>query len=135
MGKYDDIIDLKWTGSTKRSRMDLINRSKIFLPFAALRGFEDAIEAKNKIVVRKEELSDYKKEQLDASFYRIIDELNNKRHPEVKIIYYNEDIKKDIFEYIQVNGLVTKVDMNARFIQVVYEKIPFDRIVSIEIQN
>jgi len=133
MGNYEDIIDRKWTGSPKRRRMDLVNRAKIFLPFAALRGFEEAIEAKNRILVKKEKLSEYKEEQLNNNFYTILYEVKNKRHPEVKLVYCFEDLKKDEIQYIQVDGLVVRIDLDARYIQVVNEKIAIDSIVSIDI--
>lgn len=47
---YDDIIDHEWLGSSKRPRMPLASRAKIFMPFAALRGFEELIEKKKKEV-------------------------------------------------------------------------------------
>jgi len=47
---YDDIIDHEWLGSPKRPRMPLASRAKIFMPFAALRGFEELIEKKKKEV-------------------------------------------------------------------------------------
>lgn len=41
------------------------NRAKQFMPFAALKGLEEALEKKEKIVVPKAELCDDYKEQLD----------------------------------------------------------------------
>lgn len=42
--KYSDIINKTWNGSSFHARMPLNERAKIFLPFAALKGFEEAIE-------------------------------------------------------------------------------------------
>lgn len=47
---YDDIIYHEWLGSPKHPRMPLASRAKIFMPFAALRGFEELIEKKKKEV-------------------------------------------------------------------------------------
>lgn len=41
---YDDIIDAAWPRPSLRSRMPLEKRAKIFLPFAALEGYNDALE-------------------------------------------------------------------------------------------
>ena len=41
------------------------DRARQFLPFDALKGFNEAIRAKEKIVVPKVELSDDKKDELD----------------------------------------------------------------------
>lgn len=40
---YDDIINIEYKGI---KQMKLSDRAKIFLPFAALKGFEEAIEQK-----------------------------------------------------------------------------------------
>ena len=41
---YKDIINLERPRPSFRERMKLENRAKIFLPFAALKGFEEEIE-------------------------------------------------------------------------------------------
>lgn len=41
-GKYNDIINMERPKS-KRPKMDLLNRAKIFAPFAALRGHEELL--------------------------------------------------------------------------------------------
>ena len=48
MGRYDDIIDTPYPFPSKsgRKRMPMDERAKIFLPFSALRGYEEAIDRK-----------------------------------------------------------------------------------------
>ena len=46
---YEDIINLPHHVSKKRPQMEIINRAAQFSPFAALKGYEDAIEEKQKI--------------------------------------------------------------------------------------
>ena len=41
---YDDILDYDWNYDSLPDRMPLSQRAKIFLPFAALTGFEEAIQ-------------------------------------------------------------------------------------------
>lgn len=55
MGNYDDIIDLNRPKSM-RPKMDIADRAKIFMPFAALKGYDEAIEDINKIVAGRDEL-------------------------------------------------------------------------------
>ena len=45
---YEDIINLPHHVSKKRPQMEIINRAAQFSPFAALKGYEDAIEEKQK---------------------------------------------------------------------------------------
>lgn len=47
--RYDDIINLPHHVSPKRPQMELSNRAAQFSPFAALKGYEEAIEEKQKI--------------------------------------------------------------------------------------
>lgn len=41
---YDDIINYDWNYDSLPNRMPLSQRAKIFLPFAALTGYEEALE-------------------------------------------------------------------------------------------
>lgn len=55
MSKYDDIINMQyprrdWNFEMKHPRMSMQDRAKIFAPFAALRGFEEAIVKKQQEV-------------------------------------------------------------------------------------
>ena len=42
--KYSDILDYDWNYESLPNRMPLSQRAKIFLPFAALTGFDEAIQ-------------------------------------------------------------------------------------------
>ena len=52
MGKYDDIINMDRPKSNRPS-MSRADRAKIFMPFAALKGYEEAIEEKQKLTTEK----------------------------------------------------------------------------------
>ena len=41
---YNDIINISWTRDSLPNRMPLSQRAKIFLPFAALTGFNEALD-------------------------------------------------------------------------------------------
>lgn len=41
---YEKIVNFDWKGSPGRIRMSLEERAKIFMPFAALRGFAELIK-------------------------------------------------------------------------------------------
>lgn len=42
--KYSDILDYYWNYDSLPNRMPLSQRAKIFLPFAALTGYEEALQ-------------------------------------------------------------------------------------------
>ncbi len=46
---YDDILDYDWNYDSLPNRMPLSQRAKIFLPFAALTGFEEALSEMEKM--------------------------------------------------------------------------------------
>lgn len=47
MNPYDELIYLKWPKEDcYKARMPLCQRAKIFLPFAALKGYEEALSKK-----------------------------------------------------------------------------------------
>ncbi|MBQ1629039.1 MAG: hypothetical protein II098_07765 [Treponema sp.] len=48
---YDDIINYDWNYDSLTNRMPLSQRAKIFLPFAALTGYEEALEETLKLEI------------------------------------------------------------------------------------
>ena len=50
---YDDIIDYDWNESSLKDRMSLSQRAKIFLPFAALTGYDEALEKTLRIQIEE----------------------------------------------------------------------------------
>ena len=53
MGEYDDIINLPHHVSKKHPQMSLDARAAQFAPFAALTGFEEAVEKTVKISIEE----------------------------------------------------------------------------------
>ena len=97
------------------------NRAKQFMPFAALKGYEEALREREKIIVPKSELSEEKKEELDRIFQEV------RKNIILKVVYFSND------EYVQVEGMIARIDKDARILQIVNTKIPFDDIYNIEI--
>lgn len=95
------------------------NRAKQFVPFAALKGYEEALQAKEKIVVEKIELSEEKKAELDFKLHQV------KRNDIIKVVYFCKD------EYLKVEGMVSRLDTDARILKIVNTKIPFEDIYDI----
>ena len=92
------------------------NRAKQFMPFAALKGYEEALRAKEKIVVSKVELSEEKKEELNRKLLQV------RKNDIVTVVYFHKD------EYLQMEGMVSRVDKDARVLKVVNTKIAFTDI-------
>ena len=109
--------------STNRPRMDISNRAKQFMPFDALAGVREALEAKEKIVVDKIELSEEYKEELDEKMRNI------SKNSMISVVFFENN------EYIKIAGMVSRIDENARIIQVVNKKIAFDDIYQLELME
>jgi len=95
------------------------NRAKQFVPFAAVKGFEEALRAKERIVVEKIELSEERKAELDFKLRQI------KKRDVITVVYFDKD------EYVKVEGMVSRLDTDARVLKIVNTKIPFDDIYDI----
>lgn len=68
--KYEDIINTHWPQKTLRPKMPLKTRAKIFLPFAALKGYEESLESVRKIVIEdNSDGSSYNRESLEENLF------------------------------------------------------------------
>ena len=103
-----------------RTKMSREDRAKQFMPFAALRGYEDVLREREKIVVEKIELSEERKAELDLKLRQV------QRNDMVIVVYFRED------EYLKVTGMVSRIDTDARILKVVNTKISFDDLYDLE---
>lgn len=138
MGKYDDIMNLSRPKSTRPS-MPIADRAKIFMPFAALKGYEEAIEEQQKLTAARIELSEEKKEELDECLRELSGMLVNGRLPEVTIRCFvkNEKVsmeeQRELGNYIDITGKVKKIDTLYEQIIIDEQTIALNDIFSIAI--
>lgn len=110
--RYDDIIDLPHHQSATRPRMSRINRAAQFAPFAALTGYEAAIQETGRLTDMRIELDESRKAVLNEKLRLLMLHLHDK--PEVTITYFEPDLKKSGGAYLSVTGHVRKVDEYSR---------------------
>lgn len=108
MGNYDDIINLPHYESTKHPRMSALNRAAQFSPFAALTGHEAAISETARLTNTRLELDEDRKEELDEQLQIIREHIS--LEPEVAITYFVPDTQKEGGSYLQVIGVIKKLD-------------------------
>lgn len=108
MGKYDDIIHLPHHVSTKHPQMPALDRAAQFSPFAALTGYETAIAETARLVDRRIELDENRKEELDEKLQMAREQLA--LEPEIAVTYFVPDAKKDGGAYVQTIGIIKKLD-------------------------
>ena len=105
MGKYDDIINLPHHESLNHPRMSNYNRAAQFAPFAALVGYEEAIEKSQERMTRRKELSEDKKQEIANTLNRL------EQNVEVTIEYFVlKDKTLDMGKYLTYAGKIKKID-------------------------
>ena len=105
---------------SKRIKMDRADRAKQFMPFAALKGLPEALAKKEKIVVPRPILSEEWLEELDYKMHQIQCGMI------VSVTYYENE------ECLKKTGMVAKLSMDSRLLQIVDSRISFDAILNIE---
>ena len=131
-GKYDDIIDLPHHVSKTRQRMSMIDRAAQFSPFAALVGYEDAVEETARLTDDKIELTEESKTSISEKL-RFVSE-NIESNIKVKITYFVPDKKKSGGAYATFVGSLRYIDEYERTV-VMTDKtvIQIDQIWNVEI--
>ena len=102
-----------------RPKMSREDRAKQFMPFAALKGYPEALRKKEKIVVPRAEVSEEYAEVLDRKLRKV------KKNDMITVIYFHDG------EYLKKTGMVSRIDETARILKVVNTKIRFDDIYDI----
>lgn len=129
--KYDDMIYLPNPTPTCKPRMSLHDRAAQFSPFAALTGYEDAVEETARLTDTRLELSEDMKTILNEKMQMILDNAENE--PIVTITYFVPDKKKSGGAYVEVTGIVKEIDEYERCIVMTdKKKIPIEHIRAIE---
>lgn len=102
-----------------RPRMSREDRAKQFMPFAALKGYPEALRQKEKVVVPKAEISEEYASVLDRKLRQVV------KNDIITVIYFCNG------EYLKKTGMVSRIDETARVLKVVNTKIRFDDIYDI----
>jgi len=130
-GKYDDIINTPYHGSKRQKKMSNIDRAAQFSPFAALTGHGEAVKETERLTESFVELDENVKAVLDERIQIIKAVLS--KCPEVRITYYLPDQRKEGGSYIEIHGVVKKINEFKRILTMEDgTEIPFDHISEIE---
>ena len=111
-GPYDDIINLPHHVSVSHPHMSNIERAAQFSPFAALTGFEGAIEETARLTDDLRDISDSEREKLDAALAGLM--RNPDPKADVKITYFVPDARKEGGEYVTEKVRIRRVDTDHR---------------------
>ena len=134
IGKYDDIINLTHPTSKKHPRMPIRDRAAQFAPFAALVGYDDAVEETARVTDDMIEQSDEMMAVIDEKLRYLSERVGEM--PIVLVTYFLPDEKKSGGEYKIFEGRIKRLDdYDDMMIFECGKKIPYDKIYSVEIKE
>jgi len=107
-GPYDDIINLPHHVSATRPQMPSANRAAQFSPFAALTGYDAAIEETGRLTDERIELDEHTIDALNMKMSILADAISD--HPKISVTYFRPDERKAGGAYVTVTGAVKKID-------------------------
>jgi len=113
--RYAKIIGRSYSGAPRRPYMSMQDRAAQFSPFAALTGFDDAVEETARLTDPRLEQDEAELEMLDLKLEKLIASLP--QHPQVRITWFKADEKKSGGAYITTKGVVKKINTLEGFLQ------------------
>ena len=130
-GKYDFLLRRGRRISEKHPPMPNRERAAQFAPFAALNGFEEAVDETARLTEQQIELGDGGIEELDRTLRQLAEHAAER--PEVSVTWFRPDDRKDGGAYLTWRGSLKKMDMYERkLIFTDRRSIPIDSIRSVE---
>lgn len=148
--KYDDVLRhgkpvhaINDSFAVKHPAMALGKRAKIFSPFDALKGFTEAVEAKDELYVERVELSEDECADLDKKITELQELVCNgsaarENNVTVTVTHFVpcNDADNDAYgyrgQYVETNGVLTEIDTVKKLIAVDNKRIDFDDILRLE---
>ena len=125
--KYAEIINLEYH---PKSKATMEKRASQFMPFAALKGYDEEIYETSRITEEKKELMDDMKEILNNK----LNYLNEHKDIMGVFTYFIKDSKKEGGKYSKIKGSIKKID---NIYGVIYlqdkTKIKIEDIIDIEV--
>lgn len=131
MGKYDDIINLEYPTPNTRKRMKMSERAAQFSAFAALTGYDDAIEETARLTDPKTMLSEDEQNEIGEKLKYLKEKIAEK--PFVRIVFFVPDALKSGGRYVTAEGEIRKIrEFDKKILLSSGEEIAFDDILFID---
>lgn len=128
-GPYDDIITHSHHESLRHPRMPRIDRAAQFAPFAALTGYDSAIEETARLTEQKSVLSDEAKAEINIRLSQL---LSSQNAEEASVTYFSHDQRKEGGSYKSCRSTILSVSSKAELVLGNGLRIPIEDIISIE---
>ncbi len=125
----EDIISRPHPNPQYHTRMPMASRAAQFAPFAALTGYEEAVEEAERLTDTMPHLSEEEKERLDA----VMKEMSGNKAKTAVITWYEPDATKEGGKIITRKCRFTKPDPYKRTLLLsTGERLPLAYILNIE---
>lgn len=96
-------------------------RAQMFQAFDTLKGFREILKEQERVLVPKKILSEDDLNELDYKIHQV------KVGMIIQIVYYDKN------QYVQLEGIVSKINFDTKIIQIVKKKINLLNIVDVEV--
>ena len=111
---YDDIVDLPPHISKKHPQPSMMDRAARFAPFAAITGYEEMVLEEARVTEERIDLDEGSLSLLNEKLNMIQEFLDEE--PEVTITYFEPDKKKSGGAYVNITGIVKRIDEYEHFV-------------------
>lgn len=131
---YSDIIDHPHYVSKTRPQMSELERAAQFSPFAALTGYDAAIQETGRLTDERMEIGEEEKAMMDRKQQYLLEIISDK--PEITVTYFKPDERKSGGAYVSVTGKLKRLDDVERILVLTDgKKIPLDDITDLESES
>ena len=129
MTEYQDMVTRPHPDPKYHTRMPLEKRAAQFAPFAALTGYEEAVEEAHRLTDHRPELSEEEKDALDRALRQALEE---KKRP-VTITRFIPDARKEGGRIVTKKGQIRRLDAyRRRLVLEDGDRIPLDEILDLQ---
>jgi len=111
---YEDIVNLPPHISKKHPQPSMMDRAARFAPFAAITGYEEMVLEEARVTEERIDLDEGALALLNEKLNMIQEFLDEE--PEVTITYFEPDKKKSGGAYVNITGIVKRIDEYEHFV-------------------
>jgi len=111
---YEDIVNLPPHISKKHPQPSMMDRAARFAPFAAITGYEEMVLEEARVTEERIDLDEGSLSLLNEKLNMIQEFLDEE--PEVTIAYFEPDKKKSGGAYVNITGIVKRIDEYEHFV-------------------
>ena len=111
---YEDIVNLPPHISKKHPQPSMMDRAARFAPFAAIAGYEEMVLEEARVTEERVDLDEGALSLLNEKLNMIQEFLDEE--PEVTITYFEPDKKKSGGAYVNITGIVKRIDEYEHFV-------------------